>query len=543
MSEARKYSPMLEQYFGMKGKHPEAVLLARVGDFYEAYGEDAETIARALQIALTSKEAGGGQRVAMAGVPHHALAQYLARLVAQRYVVALAEQLEAPQPNKLVRREVVRIVTPGTLIEDQLLDGKQNNYLASVASIDGTFALAYADVSTGYSAATAIGGESAYDEVLAELGRIGPAEVVADLPAGVRATMATAIEQLGARLASVPLGLVETRDRGVIDEFSLDESLAIHRALDALSAFVKRTGIATSLRAVKAGEEPAEHALRHPHVYRRQAFLALDPSTRKHLELTRAQGQNPRATLLATLDRCATSMGSRLLGRWIAAPLVERERIVARQDGVQAFLDEPARREAVREILKGCFDLERIAQKVRFRRALPRDLASLRRTLDIARPLRQVTPPALASTVERIGDFDEMLDDLQRNLVDEPPAQLTDGGVIRPEAHPELAECVGLRTDARSKLSELEERERERTGIKSLKVKYASAFGYAIEIGKSFTGSVPADYVRKQTLTTGERYITPELKELELAISTAQGRQERLELQLFDALLDRIAAR
>jgi DNA mismatch repair protein MutS len=534
---------MLEQYFGMKGKHPEAVLLARVGDFYEAYGEDAETIARALQIALTSKEAGGGQRVAMAGVPHHALAQYLARLVAQRYVVALAEQLEVPQANKLVRREVVRIVTPGTLIEDQLLDGKQNNYLAAVASIDGTFALAYADVSTGYSAATAIGGETAYDEVLAELGRIGPSEVVADLPAGVRATMATAIEQLGARLASVPLGLVEERDRGVIDEFSLDESLAIHRALDALSAFVKRTGIATSLRAVKAGEEPPEHALRHPHVYRRQAFLALDPSTRRHLELTRAQGQNPRATLLATLDRCATSMGSRLLGRWIGAPLVERERIVARQDGVQAFLDEPARREAVREILKGCFDLERIAQKVRFRRALPRDLASLRRTLDIQRPLPQVTPPALAALVERIGDFEEMLADLQRNLVDEPPAQLNDGGVIRPEAHPELAECVLLRTDARSKLSELEERERERTGIKSLKVKYASAFGYAIEIGKSFTGSVPADYVRKQTLTTGERYITPELKELELAISTAQGRQERLELQLFDALLDRIAAR
>ena len=520
---------MLEQYFGMKGKHPEAVLLARVGDFYEAYGEDAETIARALQIALTSKEAGGGQRVAMAGVPHHALAQYLARLVAQRYVVALAEQLEAPQPNKLVRREVVRIVTPGTLIEDQLLDGKQNNYLASVASIDGTFALAYADVSTGYSAATAIGGENAYDEVLAELGRIGPAEVVADLPAGVRATMATAIEQLGARLASVPLGLVEARDRGVIDEFSLDESLAIHRALDALSAFVKRTGIATSLRAVKAGEEPPEGALRNPHVYRRQAFLALDPSTRKHLELTRAQGQNPRATLLATLDRCATSMGSRLLGRWIAAPLVERERIVARQDGVQAFLDEPARREAVREILKGCFDLERIAQKVRFRRALPRDLASLRRTLD------DPTPPAPSNAAGACPArrADRRLRGNARRpaacLVDEPPAQLNDGGVIRPEAHPELAECVVLRTDARSKLSELEERERERTGIKSLKVKYASAFGYAIEIGKSFTGSVPADYVRKQTLTTGERYITPELKELELAISTAQARQERLE--------------
>ena len=536
---------MLEQYFGMKGKHPEAVLLARVGDFYEAYGEDAETIARALAIALTTKEAGSGQRVAMAGVPHHALAQYLARLVAQRFVVALAEQLEAPQPNKLVRREVVRIVTPGTLIEDSLLDGKQNNYLASLASIDGTFALAYADVSTGYVAATAISGENAYDEVLAELGRIGPSEVVADLPAGVRATMAPAIEQLGARLASVPLGVVEMRDRGVIDEFSLDESLAIHRALDALGAFVKRTGIANVLRGgtKPAGDDSRDGGLSRPHFYRRQAFLALDPSTRKHLELARAQGQNPRATLLATLDRCATSMGSRLLGRWIAAPLVERERIIARQNGVQALLDEHARREAAREVLKGCFDLERIAQKVRFRRAMPRDLASLRRTLDVQRPLGQVTPAALSPLIERIGDFEEMLEDLRTTLVDEPPAQLSDGGVVRPEAHAELAECVLLRTDARSKLSELEERERERTGIKSLKVKYASAFGYAIEIAKSFTGRVPADYVRKQTLTSGERYITPELKELELAISTAQSRQERLENQLFDALVDRIAAR
>ena len=185
----------------------------------------------------------------MAGVPHHALAQYLARLVAQRFIVALAEQLEAPQPNKLVRREVVRIVTPGTLIEDQLLDGKQNNYLAAVASIDGTFALAYADVSTGYSAATAIGGESAYDEVLAELGRIGPAEVVADLPAGVRATMATAIEATRARGSRRFRWVWSKRAiAGVIDGFSLDESLAIHRALDALAAFVKRTGIATSLR-------------------------------------------------------------------------------------------------------------------------------------------------------------------------------------------------------------------------------------------------------------------------------------------------------
>jgi DNA mismatch repair protein MutS len=195
------------------------------------------------------------------------------------------------------------------------------------------------------------------------------------------------------------------------------------------------------------------------------------------------------------------------------------------------------------EMLRGCFDLERISQKVRFRRATPRDLGSLRRTLDALRPLRAVVPSAIAALVERIGDFGELLDDLERTLVDEPPAQLSDGGAIRPSASAELAECVALRTDARTKLGEFEERERERTGIKSLKIKYASAFGYAIEVSKSYAQSVPSEYVRRQTLTSGERYVTPELKELEIAITTAQSRQERLEQQLFDELVERIAAR
>ncbi|MGA8534250.1 MAG: DNA mismatch repair protein MutS [Candidatus Tumulicola sp.] len=535
-----KYSPMLEQYFGMKSKHPEAILLSRVGDFYEAYGEDAETIARALQIALTSKEAGSGKRVAMAGVPHHALTQYLTRLVAQRFIVALAEQLELPQPNKLVRRDVVRLVTPGTVIEDHLLDGKRNNYLAAITSVEGNLALAYADVSTGFCAATAFSGENACDELLGELSRIAPAEIVADVPADLRAMMGPAIETLGARLASPVLGLVEVRARGVLDGFSQDESLAVHRALDVLGAFVRRTGVTNALRG--SGDDTI--AVRNrPDFYRRQAFLGLDPATQKHLELIRPQGQNPRATLLATLDRCSTSMGSRMLARWILAPLVDRDALTVRQDAIAVLLVEHARRGALRELLDGCFDLERIAQKVRFRRAGPRDLASLRRTLEGLGPLRQVAPAALAALVERVADFSDVLDDLRRTLVDEPPAQLGVGGVIRPDADRELGECVALRTDARSKLSELEERERERTGIKTLKIKFASAFGYAIEIGKSHAGSVPPEYVRRQTLTTGERYVTPELKELEVAISTAQSRQERLEQELFEALVDRVALR
>ena len=522
---------MLEQYFGMKARHPEALLLSRVGDFYEAYGEDAETVARALQIALTSKEAGAGRRVAMAGVPHHALTGYLAKLVQQRFIVALAEQLEAPVPNKLVRRDVVRIVTPGTLIEDHLLDGKQNNYIAALTALGGTFAIAYADVSTGHCSATAVGGENAYDEVLAELGRIGPSEIVADVPADVRSMMAQAIDAIGARLAAPALGLVEVRERPAIDGFSMDESVAMHRSLDALRAFVRRTGVSGS-----------EAPLNAPSFYRRQQFLALDPATRKHLELTRAQGANSRATLLATLDRCETSMGSRMLARWILAPLVDATEIGRRQDAVELLAGEHARRDAMRDVLRGCFDVERIAQKARFRRVSPRDLASLRRTLDVLRALPAVAPSGLGAMLERLGGFDELLDDLQRSLVDDPPAQLAEGGVIRADADPELAQCALLRTDARSKLSELEERERQRTGIKSLKIKFASAFGYAIEIGKSHAASVPADYVRKQTLTSGERYVTTELKELELAISTAQSRQLRLEQRLFDELVERVAA-
>ncbi len=520
---------MLEQYFGMKARHPDAILLSRVGDFYEAYGEDAETIAPALSIALTSKEAGAGKRVAMAGVPHHALSQYLARLVAQRFIVALAEQLELPQPNKLVRRDVVRIVTPGTLIEDQLLEGRQNNYLAAISAVNDCFAVAYADVSTGLCAATAFSGESSSEELIAELERVAPAEVVADLPAQLRACVAPQLESLGARLTAPSLIAVSDRFRGAIDGFSLDESLAVHRALDALLGFVKRTGVAT-------GENP----LNAPEFYRNQTFMALDPNTRKNLELTRALGANPKATLLATLDRCATSMGSRLLARWILAPLVDAQAILARQQSVRALLDDALRRDSIQQLLRGCFDLERIAQKVRFKRASPRDLVSLRRTLEVFAPLKAAAAPVLAAQSARMPDFSDLLADLQATIVDDPPAQLGEGGAIRVEADRDLAECALLRTDARAKLTQLEERERERTGIKSLRVKYTGAFGYAIEVGKSSVGQVPADYVRKQTLTSGERYVTPELKELEIAISTALSRQQRLEERLFNDLLERV---
>jgi DNA mismatch repair protein MutS len=538
MTTTLTWSPMLEQYFGMKHRYPEAILLSRVGDFYEAYGEDAETIARALSIALTSKEAGGGRRVAMAGVPHHALDGYLAKLVAQRRVVALAEQLEAPIPNKLVRRDVVRVVTPGTLLEEHILERSAHNYLAAITAYDDVVALAHADISTGHVGATAFDGESALEDVLAEIGRLEPAELVADVPNDVRSALDAALSDARTRIAAPVLAAVAERARDPIDGFSFDASLAMHRALDVLGAFVRRVSV----------QHSGATALRDARFYRQATFLVLDPNTRKNLELTKALGANPRATLLATIDHTRTAMGSRLLGRWVLAPLVDANAIGARADCVEALLRDAARRLALQDVLHGCFDLERIAQKVRFRRVLPRDLASLRRTLTLLDPIGDALheaslPAGMHAIAARVGQYDELRADLASTLVDEPPATMADGGVIRGEASSELAECVALRGDARARIAALEERERERSGIKSLKVKYASAFGYAIEVPKAQVANVPPDYTRKQTLANGERYVTPELRELDVAIASAESRQLRLEQALYENLVERIAER
>ncbi|HTD34258.1 MAG TPA: DNA mismatch repair protein MutS, partial [Candidatus Elarobacter sp.] len=452
--------------------------------------------------------------------------------------VALAEQLEAPIPNKLVRRDVVRVVTPGTLLEEHILDRGAHNYLAAITAYEEVIAVAHADVSTGHVAATAFEGHSALEDVLAEIARIDPAELVADVPADVRAALDAALGEGTTRITAPLLAAVEERPRETLDGFSADASAAMHRALDALGAFVRRVSL----------QQNGAASLREPEFYRQATFLALDANTRKNLELTKALGANPKATLFATIDRTRTAMGARLLGRWVLAPLVDAQAIGARADCVEALVRDAARRLALQDVLHGCFDLERIAQKVRFRRVLPRDLGSLRRTLALLDPIldalrEESLPHGLRAVAERVGDFEGVRADLAATLVDEPPATLADGGVIRAEASAELAECVALRTDARSRIAALEERERERSGIKSLKVKYASAFGYAIEVPKAQIGNVPSDYTRKQTLASGERYVTPELRELDVAIASAESRQQRLELALYERLVDRIAER
>jgi DNA mismatch repair protein MutS len=428
-----------------------------------------------------------------------------------------------------VRRDVTRVVTPGTVIEEHLLERGADNYLASLTLAGDAVGVAYADISTGRAAATAFSGESAVDEALAELVRLNPAEIVADVPDEVRRGVEAQLPSI--RITSPPIAAVEARGAHITG-FSLEESAAMQRSFGALNAFVRRAGL------------NVEGAInREPEFYRAQTFLAVDANTRRHLDLIKASGANPKATLLATVDRCRTAMGSRLLARWILAPLVDPRAIGLRADRVAALGGDYGTRSQLQELLAGSYDLERIAQKIRFRRVLPRDLGSLRRTLGLLGPIRAALPESLASHRERIDLHADVLELLERTLVDDLPATLADGGVIRPNASDEVNECVAQRAEARDRIAALEERERARTGIKSLKVKYASPFGYAIEISRSNLPAVPADYVRKQTLTGGERFVIPELKELELAISSAHSRQLRLEEALYANLVESVAER
>ena len=378
MTTTLTWSPMLEQYFGMKHRYPEAILLSRVGDFYEAYGEDAETIARALSIALTSKEAGGGRRVAMAGVPHHALDGYLAKLVLQRRVVALAEQLEAPVPNKLVRRDVVRVVTPGTLLEEHILERSAHNYLAAITAYDDVIALAHADISTGHVSATAFDGESALEDVLAEIARLDPAELVADVPGDVRAALGASLENAQTRIAAPVLAAVGERAREPIDGFSFD----------AVAGDAPRARRARRVRAARQRPDQRRRDAARAAVLPPSDLLWRSTPTRASTWNHQGAGCE-RACNPARDDRpdahgdgvaAARPLGPRAAGR-------ARARSARAPTRSKRCCDDAARRLALQDVLHGCFDLERIAQKVRFRRVLPRDLGSLRRTLALLDPI------------------------------------------------------------------------------------------------------------------------------------------------------------
>ncbi len=535
-------TPLRRQYLAIKQRYPHAIVFFRLGDFYETFDEDAETVARELEITLTSRPVGKDQRVPLAGVPYHALESYLARLIAKGYKVAICEQMEEPgRGKKLVDRQVVRVVTPGTVVEDNLLDRGANNYLAAVVLGEGICGLAYADVSTGEFACAQLETEA----LAPELERIAPSEVIHPAGASLPAAVAAALTPLPP------------------DTF--DERLAAERLLGHFGAAnLEALGLAGQPLAMAAAgavisylaenQRAALKQISRVTVYYPGGFMALDQATVRNLELLQPLRANAKgSTLLSVLDHTKTAMGARLLRRWITRPLLDIREIERRQDGVQLFFGSAIRRARAAKVLARIPDLERCLARITAAGASPslgtaRELLALRRGLEAVPELRAVVQQEAAAGEGLRAVQEDLASALQpcaeaaaliaSAIADEPQ----EGAVIRRGFSPELDSLRSVAKDARQYLAELEARERERTGIKSLKVGYNRVFGYYIEVSKANQRLVPEDYQRKQTLVGGERYTTPELRDLEYKVLHAQEQQEELERSLLRQVCAQVSA-
>ena len=538
---------LMRQYLEVKAQYPDAIVFFRLGDFYEMFYDDAVYASRVLSLTQTTRDKGKENPVPMCGVPHHAARGYIARLTELGHRVAICEQLEDPKLVKgLVKRGVVRIVTPGVILDEESLEPRAPNYVAAVAgdSRDG-FGLAFIDVTTGDFRAT----EAATTEgLLDELARVDPREIL--LPRG-QGDLAALIRRAYPRMAQTPISIDDEPE----PISALAEGLGPGLDRDAL-AHVWQASLAASrvLRYVRATQLSAPLPVARLELFRRDEFLVIDEQARSHLELTETMIERKRqGSLLDTLDVSATAMGGRLLRRWLLFPLLDIARIRRRHDAVERLVEKQSAREASRKILSELGDIERLVSRARLGVASPRDLVALGRSLqqlpDLAAALQQASDPMAALAGAGTGaDLLDLGQDLAQDIADRIVATLEDsapaitkeGGFIRSGVSAELDELRAIASGGRDQILAIEARERERTGIASLKVKYNSVFGYYIEITRTHLANVPADYTRKQTVANAERFVTAELADYEARILGADERRVALELALFSSLRDEV---
>ncbi len=528
-------TPLRRQYLEIKKQFPDVVVLFRLGDFYETFDDDARVASSVLGITLTSREMGKGQRYPMAGIPYHALDNYLGRLIGAGHKVAICEQTSDPVEGKgLVDRDVTRVVTPGTLVEPNLLDQKANNYLASVVIEDGLAGLAYVDITTSEFAVTQLPAA----EVPLEIGRLSAAEVV--FPEGTEPLLA-AEGPLRSPLGPEAFYLADAGERllrhfGVtsLEAYGCAELPLAIRAAGAILVYLADT------------QKAALAQIASLSTYSTASYMTLDPQTRRNLELVQGgRWGAAKQSLLNVIDTTRSAMGGRLLRRWLGQPLLDRDSIEERLDAVQWFAERGLARGKVIPLIGRVADLERLCNRVQSNIAGPRDVVAMRRSLELVPELRSVFEDEEGGSlvpVSQLRPCEETVALIAGSLTDEPPVAVSDGDVIRPGFNEDLDRLREASRDARSYLANLERSERERTGIKSLKVGYNRVFGYYIEVSHSNQGQVPDDYIRKQTLVGGERYITPELKEYESLILNAQERMQELEGLLFRQVCSQIAA-
>jgi DNA mismatch repair protein MutS len=547
-------TPMRQQYLRIKKQFPGTIVFFRLGDFYETFDDDARTVAQVCDIVLTSRPAGKNQRVPLAGVPYHSVETYIARLLQSGHKVAIVEQVGEITNRELVEREVVRVVTPGTVVEPALLDERRNNYLAALAVEGNRAGLAHADITTGEFAVTQLDGEDLSRLLAAELDRLRPAElVVADQK------VANGWEQLpGSPLSALALTEydawrfdLETARRALLDHFQV-------ASLDGfgLAGLPLATRAAGALVQYLAGTQQARLAqLSNLHTYSTEQFMLLDPATRRNLELTQTlRAGAVKGSLLGVLDATVTNMGGRLLRQWLNQPLLDLRRLNERLDAVELLLRDTPLRTRLRLLLKGMADLERLASRAVQGIARPRDLVGIRHSLETVPKVQELAGQAdagaakgaekgqLFASIAGLDPCQDVVALISQAVADEPPATLASGGAIRSGFSAELDNIVAASRDAKVWIADLERREQTRSGIKGLKVGYNKVFGYYLEISKTNAERAPADYIRKQTLVNAERYITPELKEYEALVLNAQERIADLEKRIYDQVVEQIAA-
>ena len=536
------YTPMMEQYREVKRQHPQDLLMFRLGDFYELFFDDAELAARELEITLTSREAGSGNRVPMCGVPYHAVEGYIARLIAKGYRVAICEQVEDPKLAKgIVKREVVRIITPGTILYESALAERGNNFLVLIAEQETELGLVAIDISTGECVWSLYKGADRYAALLNQLSRLAPAELILT---GKLERWTEVNSFLQSRLANCTLTTFIADESAVAAEL-----LAKHFSCNDIPA--EPVAVIAISRLLQYLHQTLKSDLSHVNRLTRfnpQDFLLLDGTTLRNLEISRNMREGgKRGSLLAVLDFTVTAMGGRLLRQWLESPLLNLLEIRRRHDAVGEMVENPRVRSALRESLKSVYDLERILTRIEVGTANARDLTALRSSFEILPELKQclrgLGSPLLLDTGFNMQTHTDCADLIRAAITDSPPFSIREGGFIRDGYDLELDELRSLSRDSRQWVQDMETREKESTGIKSLKISYNKVFGYYIEVTHANTTAVPANYVRKQTLVNAERYITPELKEFETKILGAQEKIVNLEHHLFLQLRDFVKQR
>lgn len=539
----------MAQYRELKSRYPDAILLFHIGDFYETFGEDARIISRELDIALTSRSKDRDRNpIPLAGVPCHAAESYIARLIAKGYRVAVADQVEDPREAKgIVRREVVRVITPGMVMDESLLESPAANYLAAVFPPAGKKegGIAFLDITTGEFFCVPLAGENVAAAISDEFSRYAPREVL--VAEGISPTLCAHIAGLTVAVSKVP--------DHYFDPDSARELLSAHFGVQSLEGY----GLAGMDGAVGAAGAALAYAkdtqkqdLRQVtslSVRRSRDFCFLDAVTVRNLEILRPiRGQGRDGTLFSVLDKTATPMGSRLLSDWLCAPLLSKETIDARLDAVEFMVRNTAVRMELVAVLRQCGDIGRISGRIAHGNVSPRDLRAAAGTLSVVPRIPAILagatdreiPPLLAEASAAIPDFGWVRDLIERAIVEDPPAHARQGGVIRPGFSPELDALRDISASGKDWIAELQQRERERTGIRSLKVGYNSVFGYYIEVTKPNLHLVPPHYQRKQTTATGERFTIPELSEKEALISSAEERRLALEQEVYRKVVEQL---